>query len=119
MTTLASPATSVKPNSKARGRRRHERSVRWLARVGPSTGILSITQDGKADVYSLSPVPSEIGGEGFRFEKFDRATGRVAEEYHALVAAGDGHSCTCPGNTYHGFCKHVESVLALRHAGKL
>ncbi len=70
--------------------------------------------------YYVSRIPADFGL-GFRFEKFDveKVEGEPAE-YDVNIDLERGyHSCTCKGNTYHGHCKHVESVLALIQCDKI
>jgi hypothetical protein len=72
------PALAVRS---ARTRRHHTRSASWLSHVGFALGTLKITQDGKTEVYSLSPIASDYGV-GVRFEKFGAADGD--ESYEVL-----------------------------------
>jgi hypothetical protein len=70
--------------------------------------------------YYVRRIPAEFGL-AFRFEKFE--TERVEGEpsdCDVLIDLDRGyHSCTCKGGTYHGHCKHAESILALIQSGKI
>ena len=110
MATLTATRTSRKPA------RKPERS----ATLGTTTSgktILWLSQDGVLRAYVLTPLPSEIGGAAYRLGKADNGDGH-AEEYDVLLH-GRETSCTCPGHTYRGKCKHVEALEALTAAGKL
>jgi uncharacterized Zn finger protein len=45
--------------------------------------------------------------------------GLVADAYDVLLENEQDASCTCPGGTYAGHCKHVAALRALHTAGKL
>jgi hypothetical protein len=70
--------------------------------------------------YYVSRIASDFGL-GFHFEKFgtEQVEGEPSEYDVNLDLERGYHSCTCKGNTYHGHCKHVESVLALIKSGKI
>jgi hypothetical protein len=78
--------------------------------------ILCITQGKDVRSYLLTPIPSDFGT-AYHLLKADNGDGQ-REEYDVLLCGRDS-SCTCKGNTYHGHCKHVESLTALTVAGKL
>lgn len=40
-------------------------------------------------------------------------------EAYDVNLSDHGDSCTCPGNVYHGYCKHADCCRALAAAGKL
>jgi hypothetical protein len=88
---------------KPRQRRPHTRAVAVL--IQPSEGqpdrLLKITQDGRAASYWLSQLVTDFG-EGWRLEK----PGYEGTESYDVLLAAEGDSCTCPGHTYGGYCKH-------------
>lgn len=90
-------------------RRPHNRSMSWMTHIGFASGILKITQDGKAEVYAVSPIDSDFGI-GVRFEKFDAAEG---DESYEVLVDGDRSTCSCKGHTYGGYCKHADAAMAL------
>ncbi|HYT90290.1 MAG TPA: hypothetical protein VEL76_16400 [Gemmataceae bacterium] len=102
---------------KPRQRRQHERSVTVLIRptAGQPDTLIRITQDSESAHYWLSTLPSDFG-RAFRLEK----PGTEGDEvYDVLLDDQGGDSCTCPGHTYGGFCRHVDSLRALHTADKL
>src|SRR6185312_6806627 len=78
--------------------------------------LLCITQGADVRSYLLTPISSDFGT-AYHLLKSDNGSGD-SEEYDVLMNGRDS-SCTCKGNTYHGHCKHVESLTALLNAGKL
>ncbi|HWG47715.1 MAG TPA: hypothetical protein VN688_33430 [Gemmataceae bacterium] len=78
--------------------------------------ILCITQGEDVRSYLLTPIPSDFGT-AYHLLKSDNGSDK-GEAYDVLLAGRDS-SCTCKGNTYHGHCKHVESLTALLNAEKL
>ncbi|HWG41328.1 MAG TPA: hypothetical protein VN688_00980 [Gemmataceae bacterium] len=106
---MATATKSRKPATKSR-----------KATIGTLTNgklLLCITQGSDVRSYLLTPIPSDFGT-GFHLLKGDNGDGSPREEYDVLLAGRDS-SCTCKGHTYHGHCKHVESLTALHNAGKL
>src|SRR5262245_336841 len=99
-----------------KNRRTHERSVGVV--VKPSEGqpdlLIRITQDGKPSSYWASRIVTDWA-EGWRLEK----PGYEGDESYDVLLDAGGDSCTCPGHTYHGYCKHVDALRALRAAGRL
>jgi hypothetical protein len=77
-----------------------------------------ITEGQRQDTYLVHSVPPDFG-EGFSFEKLDAAADFATVEEYDVNLMGAESSCTCKGNTYHGHCRHVESLQALDHAGYL
>jgi hypothetical protein len=101
---------------KPRQRRPHTRSVAILAEPTPvnPAAFIRLTRDGKAFYYWLTKRPSDFG-RAFRLEK----SSIDGSEGYDLLFDSDGDSCTCPGHTYGGYCKHLDCVRALLAAGKL
>jgi hypothetical protein len=87
-------------------------------------GVLAIThhfpRKGPQTVnYFLTMLGSDFGTAAFELEKIDPRPGEE-ERYHTLLSEADGHHlCDCQGHAKWHHCKHVESLLALRKAGKL
>src|SRR5262245_22689643 len=103
VTTLA---PSAKPKArKPRQRRPHERSVAVVIRpsAGQPDAYVRITQDGEASHSWLSALPSDFG-RAFRLAK----PGHEGTDSYDVLLDAAGDSCTCPGHTYGGFCKHVD-----------
>jgi hypothetical protein len=78
--------------------------------------LLWIHQDGQTYGYIITQIPTEIGGVAFNLGKAD--VGGCSEDYQVLIH-GRETSCTCPGHTFHGHCKHASAIEALLSAGKL
>src|SRR3954469_22968900 len=99
----------VKPKAprqprKPRQRRPHERSVKVLITPLPEQPLtlIRVTQDGEQAHYWVSPLASDWGL-AYRLEK----PGTEGDDVYDVLLEEDGASCTCPGHTYGGFCKHV------------
>ena len=110
---------------KPRQRRHHERSVKVIIpalHLGEPLTLVRITQDGKAAHYWVSPLASDFGI-AYRVERHGgeahEVKGNASESYDLLLENEQDSSCTCPGHSYHGYCKHVDAVRALLRAGKL
>lgn len=105
---------------KPRQRRQHERSVKLIIPAcNEQPACVRITQDGKAAHYWISPLASDWGL-AYRFERAgEEATEAVGESYDVLLENEQDASCTCPGHTFGGYCKHVDATRALLAAGKL
>ncbi len=101
---------------KPRQRGLHERSVKVLIR--PSAGqpdfFVRITQDSEPAHYWVSALASDFG-RAFRLEKPGSEGTDVYDVCLDECASAD--SCTCKGNTYGGYCKHLDAVRALLAAG--
>jgi hypothetical protein len=76
---------------------------------------LTITDcDGVAQTYKVLPLPAQFGR---AFQLID-VRNRFGLFYH-LHFDGPSPTCTCPGGTYRGICKHAVSVAALVAGGAL
>jgi hypothetical protein len=121
MSTVSSPRPAVKTTRKPRQRRRHERSVKTLLPAMPAAGIgitlVRITQDGESQSYWVKPLRSDFGL-AYRLEKDGAEPGAEDTSYDALLEI-EGDTCTCPGHTYGGYCKHVDCLRALHTRGLL
>jgi hypothetical protein len=111
MTTASKPCPRVKP----------ERRIRLLHRMTDrSAAVVAITVGKEEGVYAVRLMPSDFGTafhliKGELIEDTDAETLRLrnAAEYDVLLN-GRESSCTCPGHTYHGHCKHVDGLTTLR-----
>jgi hypothetical protein len=107
------PTKACKP----RQRRPHERSVRVV--ITPCPGqpltLVRITQDDKPAHYWVEPRMSDWGL-AYRLEKAGEEGDDV---YDVLLENEQDGSCTCPGHTFGGYCKHVDALRALVTAGQL
>ena len=90
--------------------------------IAPSPGqpdlYVRITQDGDPVHYWVSARPSDWG-RAFKVERPGHEHGHHVGYDCCLEENGQADSCTCPGNTYGGFCKHVDALRALDQAGLL
>lgn len=101
-----------------RQRRQHERCVQVvLPSISSlaSPALIRITQDGEQAHYWVQTMPSDWGL-AYRLE---RAAFEGEGTYDVLFENEQDSSCTCPGHTYGGYCKHVDALRALMAAGKL
>ena|SRR5579875_3747589 len=114
MTTTTKSRPSVKPS----------RRICALQPIpGQAAGVLAITVGKKEDVYAICALPSAFGV-AFRLikgELEEQADGtvelRAAAQYE--VCLGERPSCECPGFLFHGHCKYVEGLTALRQLNLL
>jgi hypothetical protein len=99
-------------------RRQHERSVKVVIPPlfcdGEQLTLIRITQDGEQAHCWVSPLASGWGL-AYRVEK----PGFEGDETYDVLLEIEGDSCTCPGHTYGGYCKHVDALRALHAQGKL
>ncbi len=104
---------------KPRTRRQHVRTVKVL--IAPSKGqpdaMVRITQDDLPAHYWVSAVSSDYG-RAFRVEKPGT---EGTDVYDVMLASASRHddSCTCPGNTWGGYCRHLDALRALDAADLL
>ena len=116
MSSMTRPTSRVKPSSK---RRKPERR----ARLSADRCDLHLFSDNKvAGSYWLTPIPCEFPGcAAYRLEKFpeDCKTGEPTAYAVCLDQAGEHTTCECKGFLRWGHCKHVESLTALRAAGRI
>ena len=118
MCNIPNPAQPVKTSKtrKPRQRRPHERSVKVL--ITPCPGqpslFIRITQDGEQAHYWVDPLPSEFGLY-YRLEK----PGFEGTDCYDVLLEIEGSSCTCPGHSYGGYCRHVDALRALHAQGRL
>jgi hypothetical protein len=76
---------------------------------------LTITDcDGKAETYRVLTLHTDFG-RGFELVNVGRRFGTF---YHVHFD-GPAPSCTCPGGTHRGVCKHITAVAALVVGGAL
>jgi hypothetical protein len=80
--------------------------------VNPSY-VARISEGKKEDFYRVTPIPSDWGT-AYEVQKL----AADQEPYHVCLAGAES-TCTCPGHTYHGHCRHVEGLTALTDAGLL
>lgn len=109
----------MRKTTKKRERRQHERSITVVRRrevAGTTELTVCLKQDGESTFYRVLPVSSDFG-EAFSVEKPEWE--RDSERYDVLLDENVGDSCSCKGFTYHGYCRHVDGLHALRTAGKL
>jgi hypothetical protein len=70
--------------------------------------------DGNVDVYKVLPLAADFGRAFQLIHVGDRFG-----DYHHVHFSGAEPTCTCPGGTYRGVCKHISSVAALVAGGAL
>jgi hypothetical protein len=106
MQTVQTKRTSGKPVS---------RHFRWLAKLpGPKGAIrVVLTYARRSDVfrYFVERIASDFGV-AFQFEKIE-PDGTMGGIYQVCVENEQDASCTCPGHTYGGSCKHLSVARAI------
>jgi hypothetical protein len=92
------------------------RSIRLIVAPTPTMpGIVQITVGKSTTDYFVEPIASDFGT-AFRLTKI------LGEHdgYHVNLASDPkDHRCDCKGHLKHGHCKHVDSLAALRNAGRI
>lgn len=92
-----------------------DRTVKVLlpALPGLAPALVRITRGGVPQGYWVRPLATDFGL-GYRLDRDEAAGG-----YDVLLENDQDASCTCPGHTYRGRCKHVDALRALLAAGLL
>lgn len=95
------------------------KKVRTVKLVGR---ILTLTDAGKETSFFLTEIPSQLGGRGWRLEKFAiDCRGQGDEVYHVHLG-GEQDTCECRGHLQHGHktvCRHRAALQALLARGRL
>src|SRR5262249_6051215 len=122
MATLTQPDSAVKVRSKEAPAELPQRFARLDDRpTVDEPALLTLHVAGNETDYWLSLVPSDFG-EAFKLEKLIPTNDGPAERgevYHVLLENEFNHTCECLGFLRWGHCKHLDSIKALRDAGKL
>lgn len=112
MTAASATAATAAPKQH-KPRRKPVRRAAMILRPEPQgPGAVEIALDRLERAYLLTPFASDFG-RAFQLEKIGTTT-----VYNVLL---DGHdsSCDCPGFTYTGHCKHLDTIRELVAAGRL
>ena len=72
-------------------------------------GLFRIAVPGKADHYVFREIRCDIGGRGFAVHKLG-----LGELYHVRIGRRIDCSCECLGYLRHGYCRHIQGLLALQ-----
>jgi hypothetical protein len=80
--------------------------------------LVLVTRKG-SKFYHLFEVPTQLGGRAFRLEPFSMDRLATGESDYTVLLAGPDTSCTCPGHSYTGGCKHASSLLGFQAEGRL
>lgn len=84
------------------------------------SGFLTITVGEKTDCYSVHGIDA-AWGDAYRVEKYVTSeTGEITKEepYDVMLHGNESH-CQCLGFLRHNHCRHIESLTALKNAGRL
>src|SRR5262245_32940973 len=87
-----------------------ERRLRHT-RLSDTSHLITVLENGDADVYHVAELACELGGRAFRWTKLS-GKDRCGEHYDARVSP-DGCHCECKGHLRWGKCRHVSALLAL------
>lgn len=105
MSSLRAPASPKKPASP-----RQPLGWRW---VDYTRTLVIIDCDGKEESYRVLTLASDFG-KSFQLVKVGAESG-----YYHVHFEGATPTCTCPGGSFRGICKHITSVAALVAGGAL
>jgi hypothetical protein len=72
-----------------------------------------------AKFYYVEEIPTQIGGRAFRLTPFSTDKLATGESEYVVLLAGPDTSCTCPGHSFTGSCKHASALLAFASEGRL
>jgi hypothetical protein len=119
-------ATASAPRVKSSARRKAPANPQRFARLDDHPAVdepalLTLHVAGKETDYWLYVQPSDFG-EAFRLEKLiptEDGPAERGEVYHVCFEDQHNQACECKGYLRHGHCKHIDSLKALREAGKL
>jgi hypothetical protein len=116
MSTVSAPRPAVKPRS------RPPRFAHLDDRpTVEEPALLTLQVGGKESDYWLYVQPSQFG-QAFRLEKLiptEDGPAERGEVYHVCFQDEQNHNCECKGFLRHGHCKHIDSLKALRDAGRI
>jgi hypothetical protein len=99
--------TPKAPKHMSRVRNVAVRTCRVLARDAHGhPAALRITVGFEKTDYAVDATPE---GDGMAYT----LTKDGGEVYGVRISEATGNSCTCPGGTYRGKCKHVSSLLSI------
>jgi hypothetical protein len=82
---------------------------------GGRLALVLVTGKGRraaAKFYHVEEIPTQIGGRAFRLEPFNTDKLATGESEYVVLLAGPDTSCTCPGHSWTGGCKHATALLA-------
>lgn len=97
-----------------------KRTIRWIEQPTVETegwGCVEITQDRKSNLYLIRQIPADFGSGAFHLQKLDADLVVIAEYDVCLV--GRESTCSCPGFSFAGHCRHVAGLLALEKKNEL
>jgi hypothetical protein len=89
---------------------------------GGRLALVLMTSTGKRakqKFYHVEEIETEIGGRAFRLEPFSMDRLATGESEYVVLLDGPDSSCTCPGHSFTGGCKHVSALLAFAAEGRL
>jgi hypothetical protein len=119
MSTVCDPRPAVKRRAP---RAKPERLARLIGKPTVNdSALLTLCVGGKQTDYLVRVMPSDFG-EAFRLSKLvDEGDGPAAggEVYDVLFENEFDHRCECREFLRHGYCKHIDSLKALRERGKI
>jgi hypothetical protein len=108
-------ATATPKQRKPRAKPARSITMQQAPNADGKGAIVEITVGKETDFYFVDKVPSDFGT-AFELEKCNYDGDD--ETYHVNLD-GQRSSCTCPGHTYKGKCKHVDGLQVLVNLGKL
>jgi hypothetical protein len=96
--------------------------VEFVHAANGITVLTLATSKGKGlrlKLYHVEEVPTQLGGRAFRLTPsvLDKLANGEAE--YTVLLNGPDSSCSCPGHSYTGGCKHTSALLHFRESGAL
>lgn len=82
-------------------------------------GLVRLTIRGEQSLYRTREIPCdpEFGPFGFQYQKLAPDHSTIGTPYSLSVSSRDPAeaviTCDCPGHTFHGFCRHADSLRVL------
>jgi hypothetical protein len=85
---------------------------------GGRLALVLLTKKG-IKYYHVEEIETQLGRRAFRLTPF--STDKLAgdETDYVVLLHGPDSSCSCPGHTYTGGCKHISALLAFASEDRL
>jgi hypothetical protein len=111
----AAPVPFTRPVASLAGAQLHELD-------GGGLSLVLVTGKGRraaAKLYHVAEIPTQIGGRAFRLTPFSTDQLATGESDYVVLLADPDTTCSCPGHSWTGGCKHATALLAFVSLGRL